>query len=79
MQMSKFMTIIGAGLLATSLSITAFAQGSNPSAPQPNSTGTGVITPGTTSTGTATDPSMSKGKMNKHKKAKKSAKKDDAK
>jgi hypothetical protein len=43
-------------LLAASLSTAAFAQsGANPNAPQPNSMGTGVIQPGTTSTGEATD------------------------
>jgi hypothetical protein len=53
--MKKLMTISSAVLLAVSLSGTAFAQGANPSAPQPNSAGNGVIQPGTTSTGTATD------------------------
>jgi hypothetical protein len=48
--------ITAAALLAASLSTAAFAQsGANPSAPQPNSRGTGVIQPGTTSTGQATD------------------------
>lgn len=40
----------------------AFAQaGSNPSAPQMNSTGTGVTQPGITSTGTAVDRPMASG------------------
>jgi hypothetical protein len=53
--MKKLITISGAALLAASLSGVAFAQGANPSAPQPNSAGNGVIQPGTSSTGTATD------------------------
>jgi hypothetical protein len=50
----------------------AFAQtGANPSAPQPNSTGTGVTTPGMTKTGEATDKPMTKGhKKKKHMKKK---------
>jgi hypothetical protein len=44
----------------------AFAQtGANPSAPQPNSTGTGVTTPGTSKTGEATDKPMKKMHMKK--------------
>jgi hypothetical protein len=61
-EMKKFTMISGVALLAVSLSGTAFAQGANPSAPQPNSTGTGVVQPGTTSTGTATDAKMKTGK-----------------
>jgi hypothetical protein len=53
--MKKLITISGAALLAASLSGVAFAQGANPSAPQPNSAGNGVIQPGISSTGTATD------------------------
>jgi hypothetical protein len=49
------MKMSAAVLLAASLSGAAFAQaGANPNAPQPNSAGTGVIQPGTTSTGEAT-------------------------
>lgn len=40
----------------------AFAQsGANPSAPQPSSTGAGVVTPGSTKTGEATDSKPTKG------------------
>jgi hypothetical protein len=40
----------------------AYAQnGANPSAPQPSSTGAGVVTPGTTKTSEATDSKMTKG------------------
>lgn len=40
----------------------AYAQsGANPSAPQPSSTGAGVVTPGTTKTGEATDSKAMKG------------------
>jgi hypothetical protein len=60
-QMKKFATISGAAILAVSLSGAAFAQGANPSAPQPSSTGAGVVQPGTTSTGTATDAKMKSG------------------
>jgi hypothetical protein len=69
--MKTLMTFIGAATLAASLCSAAFAQGANPSAPQPNSTGTGVVQPGTTSTGTATDSKMKTGKTHKGKKAKK--------
>jgi hypothetical protein len=72
-EMKKFTMISGVALLAVSLSGTAFAQGANPSAPQPSSTGTGVIQPGTTSTGTATDAKMKTGKTHKGKKAKKAS------
>jgi hypothetical protein len=70
-EMKKFTMISGVALLAVSLSGTAFAQGANPSAPQPNSTGTGVVQPGTT--GTATDAKMKTGKTHKGKKAKKAS------
>src|SRR5580658_1801651 len=53
--MNKLLTISGAALLAASLSTAVFAQGANMNAPQPNSSGTGIVQPGTTSTGTATD------------------------
>jgi hypothetical protein len=47
--------ILAAGILALSIG-TAFAQaGANQNAPHPNSAGTGVETPGTTSTGVAVD------------------------
>jgi opacity protein-like surface antigen len=52
--MKKFMTIAGAALLATSVAGSAFAQ-ANPSAPQPNSTGTGTYQPGTATNGQAVD------------------------
>jgi hypothetical protein len=60
-QMKKFATISGAAILAVSFAGAAFAQGANPSAPQPSSTGAGVVQPGTTSTGTATDAKMKSG------------------
>jgi hypothetical protein len=54
--MKKMMTISGAALLAASLSGAAFAQtGGNMNAPEPNSSGTKIIQPGTTPTGVATD------------------------
>ena len=71
--MKRLMTFVGAAALAAGLSSAAFGQGANPSAPQPNSTGTGVIQPGTTSTGTATDAKMKKSKTHKGKKAKNSS------
>jgi hypothetical protein len=61
-QMKKFATITGAALLAASLAGAAFAQsGANPSAPQPNSMGTGTTTPGTKASGEATDSKMKSG------------------
>jgi hypothetical protein len=70
--MSKVITIIGAGLLAVGLSAASFAQtGGNPQAPEPNSSGTG-ITKG--SPPTPGDATMSKGKMSKKMKNKKSMK-----
>jgi hypothetical protein len=61
-QMRKFATITPAALLAVSLSSAAFAQaGANPSAPQPSSTGAGVVQPGMDKNGTATDAKMMKG------------------
>jgi hypothetical protein len=60
--MKKFMMIGGAALLAVSLSSAAFAQaGANPSAPQPSSTGQGVVQPGMDKNGTATDAKMKSG------------------
>jgi hypothetical protein len=59
--MKTLATISSAALLAVSLSGGAFAQGANPSAPQPNSVGNGVVQPGTTNTGTATDAKMKSG------------------
>ena len=60
--MKKFVTITTAALLAASVSSAAFAQaGANPSAPQPNSTGTGVVQPGMDKNGTATDAKMKSG------------------
>jgi hypothetical protein len=60
--MKKFAMTTGAALLAASLSGPAFAQtGANPSAPQPNSMGTGVTTPGTKASGEATDSKMKSG------------------
>ena len=47
--------IILAAAVATLVSGAAFAQGSNPNAPQPSSTGAGINQPGTTSTGVAVD------------------------
>jgi hypothetical protein len=62
-------------LVATLISFSvvgAFAQtGANPSAPQPNSAGTGVTTPGMTKTGAATDKPMKKKTGMKHKHMKK--------
>jgi hypothetical protein len=55
--MKKLATITSVALLAVGLSGAAFAQ-ANPSAPQPNSVGNGVVQPGTTGTGTATDARM---------------------
>jgi hypothetical protein len=57
--MKTMMTLAGAALLATSVAGAAFAQGSNMNATQPNSTGTGTYTPGTTSTGQAVDKKQS--------------------
>jgi microcystin-dependent protein len=63
--------ILAAALIGFSVG-GAFAQaGANPSAPQPNSTGTGVTTPGMTKTGEATDKPMTKGHMKKKKHMKK--------
>jgi hypothetical protein len=60
--MNKFATISTAALLAVSLSSAAFAQaGANPSAPQPNATGTGTVQPGMDKNGTATDAKMKSG------------------
>jgi hypothetical protein len=61
-QMKKFATFSTAALLAVSLSGAAFAQaGANPSAPQPSSTGQGVVQPGMDKNGTATDAKMKSG------------------
>ncbi len=50
--------ILAASILGLS-AFGAYAQnGANPSAPQPSSTGAGVVTPGTTKTGEATDSKM---------------------
>ncbi|MET0969924.1 MAG: hypothetical protein ABWY18_12025 [Tardiphaga sp.] len=58
--MKKTILTTTAALLLTATG--AFAQaGSNPSAPQMNSTGTGVTQPGITSTGTAVDRPMASG------------------
>lgn len=63
--------ILAATLIGFSMG-SAFAQsGANPSAPQPNSTGTGVTTPGMTKTGEATDKPMKKGHSKKKKHMKK--------
>lgn len=60
--MKKLVTVTGAALLAISLSGAAFAQnGANQNAPQPNSTGTGVTTPGTKASGEATNSKMKSG------------------
>jgi hypothetical protein len=59
--MNKFMTFAGAALLATGISSGAFAQ-SNPNAPEPNSTGTGVYQPGTSPTGQAIDRPQDRGR-----------------
>jgi hypothetical protein len=54
--MKNLITISGAALLAASVASAAFAQtGGNMNAPEPNSSGTKIIQPGTTSTGVATD------------------------
>jgi hypothetical protein len=58
--------ILGAAMAVLGIN-SAYAQTGNMNAPQPNSTGTGVTTPGTTSTGTAVDKPMSSGKMSKKK------------
>jgi hypothetical protein len=50
----KHTATIAAAAALMAISTGAFAQG-NMNAPTPNSTGTGVIVPGTTSTGRATD------------------------
>jgi hypothetical protein len=72
--MKKISMIAAAALLAVSVTGAAFAQaGGNPNAPEPNSSGTGIVKPGTDKSGTAVDPSMKKGKMHKGKKAKKSS------
>jgi hypothetical protein len=62
-EMSKFLKISGVALLAASISGAAFAQagGGNPNAAGPNSSGTGLVQPGTTSTGVATDAKPVKG------------------
>jgi hypothetical protein len=58
-QMKKFATFSTAALLAVSLSGAAFAQaGANPSAPQPSSTGQGVVQPGMDKNGTASTTGM---------------------
>jgi hypothetical protein len=52
---TKMRKLILAATLAGLSAGAAFAQGTNPSAPHPDSTGTRVETPGITSTGTAVD------------------------
>jgi hypothetical protein len=52
--MKKVITMAGAALLAVGVAGAAFAQ-ANPNAPEPNSAGTGVYTPGTSPTRQAID------------------------
>jgi hypothetical protein len=54
-RMTKFFGIAAACLVATISIGAVHAQGANPNAPQPNSTGTGVYVPGTSPTGQAID------------------------
>lgn len=63
--------ILAATLIGFSVGGALAQSGANPSAPQPNSTGTGVTTPGSTKTGEATDKPAKKMKMKKHSKKKK--------
>jgi hypothetical protein len=73
--MKKF-AIIGAALLG--LSGAAFAQsGANPNAPQPNSMGTGAVTPGTKASGEATDSKMKSGTTGMNDKSSKDGTKSD--
>jgi len=74
--MKKFATVSTATLLAIGLSSAAFAQGANPSAPQPSSTGAGVVQPGTTASGTATDSKMKSGTTGTNDKSKDGMKND---
>jgi hypothetical protein len=63
--------VLAAALIGFSATA-AFAQsGTNPSAPQPGSTGMGVNQPGTTATGTAVDAPTKMAPKKKMKKSKK--------
>jgi hypothetical protein len=59
--------ILGATIAVLAAGSVYAQTGGNMNAPQPNSTGTGVATPGTTSTGTAVDKPMGSKKMSKKK------------
>ena len=59
--MMKAIAVATALMIAGAASGEALAQGANQNAPQPNSTGTGVYTPGTSPTGQAIDRPMRKG------------------